>query len=169
MAEKKTKAAFKRRGKTVGIDELAGKVLGAHLRKRGFANRDLLIHWGVIAPTPYNKVSIPDRLVWRRPQEGAQGAILFLRCTEGQRLALVHDSELIAGAINRYFGYLLVDTIKLSIEPFTAGSAKKAQPVHEPSKEERLRIEAELSEVSDEKLKISLRKLGQGVFGTKNS
>ncbi len=166
---KKTKAPFKRRGKAVGLDELVGKVLGAHLRKRGFANRDLLTHWGVIAPAPYNKVSIPDRLVWRRDQEGAQGAILFLRCTEGQRLMLVHDSEMIAGAINRYFGYLLVGTIKLSVEAFIAGSGEKAQSVFEPDKKERLRIEAELSDIQDEKLKTSLRKLGQGVFGAKNN
>ncbi len=166
---KKNKPPFKRRGKVAGIDELVGKILDPHLQKRGFASRDLLTHWGVIAPVPYNKISIPDRLVWRRAQEGAQGAILFLRCTEAQRLALVHDSELIAASINRYFGYLLVDTIKLSLEAFIAGSGEKPQSVREPKLKERDRIEAELSDIEDEKLKISLRKLGYGLFGAKNS
>jgi len=166
---KKNKPPFKRRGKVAGLDELVGKILDPHLQKRGFASRDLLTHWGVIAPAPYNKISIPDRLVWRRAQEGAQGAILFLRCIEAQKLALTYDSELIVGAINRYFGYLLVGTIKLSVEPFIAGSGEKIQTVCDPNQEERARIEAELSDVTDEKLKTSLRKLGYGLFGARNT
>jgi len=151
-----------------GIGELAGKVLGPHLQRRGFASRDLLTHWSVIAPAPYNKTTIPDRLVWRRGQEGAQGAILFLRCMDAHRLALSYDGQLIAGAVNRYFGYVLVDTIKLSVEPFIAGSGKKAQIAVEPSAPERAGIEAELAGIKDEKLKTSLRKLGYGLFGKKH-
>ncbi|VAW14375.1 hypothetical protein MNBD_ALPHA12-1733 [hydrothermal vent metagenome] len=169
MAPKKTRPTFKRYGKPVAIDELVAKVLGPHLKKRGFASRDLLTHWGVIAPAPYNKVSIPDRLVWQRNQEGAEGAILFVRCEEGQRLALTYDSVLIAAAINRYFGYLLVDTVKLSVEPFTSGSREKTHNVCEPNKDELALVEAELGDVEDEKLKTSLRKLGHGLFGARNS
>ncbi len=162
---KKNKHPFKRRGRVAGIGELAGKVLDPHLQKRGFASRELLTRWGAIAPAPYDKVSIPDKLVWRRGQEGAQGALLFLRCQEAHRLTLVHEGELIAGAINRYFGYVLVDIIKLSPEPFEAGSDEKLPDAPEPSKAQRARVEAELAGVSDEKLKNSLRKLGLGLAG----
>jgi len=164
MAKKSTKP-FKRRGKLAGVGELVDKIIDPHLRKRGFASRDLLTHWDVIAPAPYNKVSIPDRLVWRRAEKGGQGALLFLRCVDAHRLALTYESELIAGAINRYFGYVLVDSIKLSVEPFIAASGKKAQPAREPNTQERARIEAELDNIEDEKLKSSLRKLGYGLFG----
>lgn len=165
---KKTNGPYKRHRGMSGVGELAGKVLGPHLQKRGFASRDLLTHWGVIAPAPYNKTSIPDRLVWRRGEKGAQGAILFLRCMDAHRLALSYDGQLIAGAINRYFGYVLVDSIKLSIEPFIAGSGKKAQVAVEPSERERAGIEAELAGIKDEKLKDSLRKLGHGLVSKKH-
>jgi len=162
---KKYNQSYKRRARVAGIGELASKLLEPHLRKRGFASRELLTRWGAIAPAPYDKVSIPDRLVWRRGQEGAQGALLFLRCEEAHRLLLVHDTELITGAVNRYFGYLLVDTLKLSAEPFTPGSDEKVPDAREPSNAQRARVEAELAGISDEKLKKSLRKLGLGLAG----
>ncbi len=166
MAPKKP--GSKRWGKPTDIGELANKVLDPVLRKRGFASRDILAHWAQIAPPPYNKVCVPDRLKWRRGEAGAEGALLFLRCHEAHRLALAHDGALIAGAVNRYFGYVLVGAVKLSAEPFTFRSDKKVQIAIVTSADTILEIESKIATVEDDGIRDALRKLGQGVLGDKD-
>ncbi|HHG91299.1 MAG TPA: DUF721 domain-containing protein [Devosia sp.] len=162
------KSDIKRRGRPANAGEIANRVLDPVLKKRGFASRDILARWPHIAPPPYNRVSFPERLTWRRGEAGAQGAILFLRCHEAHRLALAHDSMLIAGAVNRYFGYVLVDRVKLSAEPFTFRSDSKVQIAIVTSADTIGKIENQIAAVEDEGLRDALRKLGQGVLGEKN-
>ena len=101
-------------------------MLDAALKKRGFATRDILTHWAAMAPKPYDALAMPDQLKWPRGA-GHEGATLYLRCAPGHALALSHEAPLIAAAVNRYFGYLLVREVRLSAEPFSAGSAPKRQ------------------------------------------
>ena len=118
MAKKSEEPAEpKRLNRTVGVAEALGGVLDSALKKRGFATRDIFANWASIAPKPYDRAAMPDQLKWPRGA-GHEGATLFLRCSEGQRLALAHEGPLIASAVNRYFGYFLVREVKLSVEPF---------------------------------------------------
>lgn len=157
----------KRFRRTVALGEAVGGAIGPMFKKRGFANRDLITHWAAIAPTPYDKVAIPDKLHWPRGAAGAEGAILFLRCAEGQRLALAHEAHHIAASVNRYFGYVLVNTVKLSAMPFTPGSAETEQNMAQPSPEVAQEVEAVLAEVGDPEVREALRRLGEGIL-TKN-
>ena len=154
----------KRRNKVTGLGEAVGAAIDPVFRKRGFASRDIVTNWAAIAPVPYNTLAVPDRLSWPRGEAGADGAVLYLRCAESQRLALAHEGELVAAAVNRYFGYLLVGAVKLSPTPFSPGSATKSQSVTEPSAETRQTVDAVLGEVADDGLKSALRDLGHAVF-----
>ncbi|MHB1110603.1 MAG: DUF721 domain-containing protein, partial [Devosia sp.] len=107
----------RRLNRVVGVAEALSKALDPALRKRGFASRDIITHWAAMAPAPYDKVALPDRLSWPRGERGAEGATLYLRCVPGHALALSHEGPLIAAAINRYFGYVLVGAVRLSAEP----------------------------------------------------
>ncbi|HHB82992.1 MAG TPA: DUF721 domain-containing protein [Devosia sp.] len=156
--------AAKRSGKTIGVGELVGKLIDPALKKRGFASRDILENWHIIAPPPYNEVSVPDQLKWRRGMAASNGAILILRCHEGHRLALAHDHERIAGAVNRYFGYVLVEAVKLSPHPFSARSDTPRQIVREPSLQTKQKVDAALNNVEDEGLKQALAKLGYAMM-----
>lgn len=158
---------IKRARKTLGVGEIVNKLIDPALKKRGFASRDIIENWPIIAPPPYNEVTIPDRLKWRRGEAGKQGALLFLRCHEGHRLALAHDHERIREAINRYFGYVLVDAVKLSAEPFTGGSDKSVQSVPEPSARQHQKVNDAIVSVEDDELKDALHKLGLGVLKDK--
>lgn len=152
----------KRRNKVSGLGDVLGGVLDPVMRKRGFASRDLMTNWEVIAPAPYRDVSYPDRLHWKRGA-GAEGAVLYLRCAEAQRLAISHDADLISGAINRYFGYLLVQTVKLSAEPFTPRSVAGPDNAIEPDAETKAEIDAQVEQIEDKELKASLIRLGYGL------
>lgn len=157
----------KRRNRVSALGETLGGVLDPVLRKRGFASRDLMANWEAIAPALYKDVSYPDKLHWKRGA-GAEGATLFLRCAEGQRLAISHDAALIAGAINRYFGYVLVQSVKLSAEPFTPRSAESVDILPEPDAKTKAEIDAQLDGIEDEELRASLQRLAYGLKASRN-
>ena len=73
----------------------------------------------------------------------------------------------IAAAINRYFGYVLVDQIRLAITPFTPGSAERAQGSPEIDPAARARIAESVDEVGDERLREALTRLGLAVVTPK--
>ena len=71
----------------------------------------------------------------------------------------------IAAAVNRYFGYLLVNEGRLSAEPFTPGSGAKRQETREPSQNEIAKVGAAVEKIDDEELKAALRDLGLALAG----
>lgn len=152
----------KRLNRTVGVAEALNKVLDSALKKRGFATRDILANWAAMAPKPYDTVAIPAELKWPRGA-GHEGATLFLRCAESQRLALSHEGALIASAVNRYFGYVLVREVKLSAEPFIRSSGPK--PQGQPTLPEVAKhADQAVAEVQDPALKDALKALGEAVL-----
>ena len=150
----------KRRNRAVSVADAITGALDPVLKKRGFASRDILAHWPAMAPKPYDAVSIPDKLVWPRGERSADGATLYLRCQPGHALLVAHQAPAIAAAVNRYFGYVLVGEIRLSAEPFTAGSAPEAPPGPEPSPIAKARVAATIAKVEDEGVREALRLLG---------
>ncbi len=161
---KRVNKQSKRLNRTVDLSTIMSKIIAPALKKRGFASRDIIKQWANIAPSPYNRVSIPDRLSWPRRGEGAEGATLHLRCEQAHRLALSYDSEQISSAINRYFGYVLVDRIKISLEAFSYRSDKKEYIKPTINKEAQEKISNSLCDVKDEQLKQSLQNLGEAIL-----
>lgn len=164
-AKSKEPGEPKRLNRTVGLSDALSGVLDAALKKRGFATRDVLTHWSSIAPKPYDALAVPDQLKWPRGA-GHEGATLYLRCAPGHALALSHEAGLIASAVNRYFGYFLVKEVRLSAEPFTAGSVKKAKD-HSTLPEVAKHAGEAVIGVSDPGLREALEGLGRGVLSKK--
>ncbi len=161
MAGKQEDKEPKRLNRTVGVGEAVSKVIGPALRKRGFAGRDIITHWGAIAPKPYDAVTIPDRLAWPRGERSAEGATLYLRCAEGHALALQHEGPKLAAAVNRYFGYLLVRDVRLSVEPFALDTAAVQARAIDPVS--RAKVAASVRGVADDGIRDALRRLGEGL------
>jgi hypothetical protein len=152
-------AAPKRLNRAVPVSEALGRALDPALRKRGFASRDLLEHWGAMAPAPYDKMARPDKLNWPRGERGVEGAVLYLSCHPGHALALAHEGERVASAINRYFGYLLVGHVRISATPFIAAPAPE-KPAPALPAEARAAVERDVEAVGDPNLRDALRDLG---------
>ena len=163
MAPKpKAEAEPKRLNRTVDIAEALKGALDPAMRKRGFASRDILTHWAAMAPKPYDQVTIPDRLAWPRGERGADGATLYLRCAPGHAMAVQHEGPLIARAVNRYFGYLLVANCRISAEQFSRAVKEqvKAPPLPEAARRE---VGEAVEAVGDEGVKEALRQLGHAL------
>ena len=152
-------ATPKRLNRAVPVSEALGRALDPALRKRGFASRDLLEHWGAMAPAPYDKVARPDKLTWPRGERGVEGAVLYLSCHPGHALALAHEGERVANAVNRYFGYLLVGHVRLSATPFISAPAA-AKPAPALDETARAEVERGVESVGDPALRDALRDLG---------
>ena len=153
----------KRRNKTLSVADVLAGALDPVLKKRGFASRDIITHWSVMAPKPYDEVAIPDKLTWPRGERSAEGATLVLRCVPGHALAISHEGEKIAAAVNRYFGFVLVGAVRLSAEPFTPGSGQKAQTSMQPSQSVIAKVGAQVADVADDDLREALRTLGHAL------
>jgi len=167
--------ANKRKNKTVKLSDVIAKAIDPAMQKRGFANRDIITNWQQIAPAPYNKLTLPEKLVWKKykinnnQEEKTQGATLFLRCEPSFAMALSYESEAISAAINRYFGYILIDKIKLSLLPFTPHSSKIIDKEIKPTKEMIKQVNDETSKIEDDELKQALRQLGLRIKTNKTS
>ncbi|MGB3336485.1 MAG: hypothetical protein WBA73_04830 [Devosia sp.] len=153
----------KRRNRTMSVADVLSGALDPVLKKRGFASRDIITHWSVMAPKPYDSVAIPDKLTWPRGERSAEGATLMLRCVPGHALAIAHEGPKIAAAINRYFGFVLVGAVRLSAEPFTPGSGQKAEKSDQPSQSVIAKVGAQVAEVADDDLREALRTLGHAL------
>lgn len=167
MATKpKDKSEPKRLNRTVGVGEALGNALDGVLKKRGFASRDIITQWPTIAPEPYGRVTRPDKLSWPRGERGAEGAVLYLTCHAGHRLALAHETQRVAAAINRYFGYLLVGEVRLSATPF---EAEPAAPTPPPALSEagRRAVARQVEQVADDGVRAALEELGQALMRRK--
>jgi hypothetical protein len=153
----------KRRNRTIAIADVLSGALDPVLKKRGFASRDIITHWSVMAPKPYDTVAIPDKLSWPRGERSAEGATLVLRCVPGHALAISHEGPKIAAAANRYFGFLLIASVRLSPEPFIPGSGQKAEKSVQPSQSVIAKVGAQVAEIEDENLREALRTLGHAL------
>jgi hypothetical protein len=153
----------KRRNRTLSVADALAGALDPVLKKRGFASRDIIAHWSVMAPKPYDAVAIPDKLTWSRGERSAEGATLYLRAMPGHALAIAHEGPAIAAAINRYFGYVLVGAVRLSAEPFSGHSAARIDKRAQPSQSTIAKVGASVDGVEDEGLREALRALGHAL------
>jgi Uncharacterized protein conserved in bacteria len=150
----------KRRNKTLSVADALSGALDPVLRKRGFASRDIIAQWRHIAPRPFDETTLPDKLVWPRGEHRSGGATLYLRCAPGQALFVQHEAPAIASAVNRYFGYVLVEDVRLSAEPFSSGSGRSAQKPYQPSQSAIAKVGKATEKVEDSDLREALRALG---------
>ena len=150
----------KRRNRSISVADALSGALDPALKKRGFASRDIIAHWPAMAPKPYDTVAIPDKLVWPRGEKSAEGATLVLRCVAGHAMAISHEGDKIASAVNRYFGFFLVGNVRLSAEPFTPSSARAPMNIRQPSQSDIAKIGAQVADIADDDVREALRTLG---------
>jgi len=164
----KKPATPKRLRRSASIAELAERAIEPLVQKRGFANSELLMRWSTIVSSPYDKGVVPDKLNW--PREAADnphsGAVLTVRVDPIHALAFTHETDVIKTAINRYFGFYLVDKIKPSRRPFVPALEESTKPEQRKlSKKEEQNLADEVDAIEDETLRAALIDLGRGLKG----
>lgn len=133
----------------------------------GFAQADVVASWDAIVGADLAAVSAPERIKWPRGAgEEAQkrGGTLVIRAAPGRALELQYEASRIISAINSFFGYGAVASLKVmqAVElgkPRPRPPALPEKPVHEQ----------DVNTVDDPLLRQALERLGRGVAGRTSS
>ncbi len=168
LAPAKKSKAYKHFNRAMSISELAERAIEPLAQQRGFANAEILTRWAHIVPPPFDQSVIPDKLKWPHSgqMEGAAGAVLTVSIDPIYALAFTHETNMIKEAINRYFGFYLVDKIKPSRRPFLPQLPDDTRPQPRPlTPKVEAELNAELDGIEDEELRAALMKLGRGLKG----
>ncbi|WP_336294748.1 DUF721 domain-containing protein [Bartonella sp. CB169] len=151
------------------LSEAVSKILDPALCKRTGLNTALIEHWPQIVGYEIGEHTIPLKIIWKRravQDEVFQPATLVVACEGFAVLKLAHEIDELLHRINVFFGYFVVDRIK--IEQRCLSAPTNHLPVNSVLKEEdKKRMEKMLEDVEEESLRQSLYKLGCCIFAEK--
>ncbi|WP_189435372.1 DUF721 domain-containing protein [Pseudovibrio japonicus] len=148
------------------LSELIGKTMHPVARKRGFASADLLAAWPELVGKQYHGKVQPGRLIWPRTKSTdgepvAEPATLLVHTDGATALFFTHEAPQLRDRINAFLGWNAVGRIKVVQRPVLRSKKTTPKPLRELSEIENRRIEQKVADVSDERLKSALEKLGK--------
>lgn len=165
----KKQAAMRRGAQPVA--DFVSELVDPIVRRRAGMTLDLISSWSEIAGTDHAEGSRPEKLEWpRSADEGEpfQPATLVVACEGARAVYLQHETAMLLGRINTYFGFTAVSRVR-----FVQRSFEKPQPqrrvskgVVEPAAAHRL--QDMLRNVDDPVLRQALEKMGRGVFSERS-
>lgn len=150
------------------LNELVGKMMHPVARKRGFASADLLAAWPELVGKQYHGKVQPGRLVWPRTktsdgEQVAEPATLLVHADGPSALFFTHEAPQVRDRINAFLGWNAIARIKVVQRPILKTKKTTPKPLRPLSEIENRRIEQKVANVSDERLKNALEKLGKNI------
>jgi hypothetical protein len=153
------------------LADVLRKTLTAAFAKQGFASVELITRWPEIVGGEIAAHSQPEKIQWprtpqgrtpqgRTPQAGtaAETGTLLLRVEGPAALEIQHLSDVILERVNQFFGWQAVGSMRLRQAPLSRRAEPKPLPGPDPAG--LARIAATLPEITDEKLRDALARLG---------
>jgi hypothetical protein len=143
------------------------EITKAAFARHGFAQADVVANWDAIVGSDLAAVSAPDRIKWPRgsgEEAQKQGGTLVIRAAPGRALELQYEASRIIAAINSFFGYGAVASVKILQAPDMPQGRRSASPLPEKPV-----CEQELATLEDGPLRAALERLGRGVAGSAKS
>ncbi|OSQ39452.1 DUF721 domain-containing protein [Thalassospira mesophila] len=134
------------------------------VRKRGFFQAEILLHWGEIVGPALEDCTAPIR--YSQPRgENAGGGTLVVRVSGPMALELQHRMPQIIDRVNTYFGYRAVERIKMMQGDISRPERRVRAPVNVPEGPIRQGSEKVINEIEDPALREVLLRLGRHVSG----
>jgi hypothetical protein len=144
------------------LADVLQRTLNAAFAKQGFVSTELVTRWGEIVGAEIAAHSQPDKIQWPRPADGEtpEPGVLVLRVEGPAAVEIQHLSGVVLERVNRFFGWQAVGSLRLRQAPL-----RRRAPVPPPSvdAEAAARIAAHLSDITDEKLRDALGRLGAAI------
>ena len=150
------------RAQPLPLSDILRKTIKDTFAKQGFAATELVTRWGEIVGPEISAHCEPEKIQWPRPygSEDQQPGTLVLRVEGPTAIEIQHLSRIILERVNRFFGWQAVTDLRLRQAPLGRRQKPKPPAVDHAMAE---RIAASLPEISDEKLKQALARLGAAV------
>jgi hypothetical protein len=144
------------------LAEVLRKTIKDAFAKQGFAATELVTRWPEIVGAEIAAHCEPEKIQWPKPYgtDEQQPGTLVLRVEGPTAIEIQHLSRIILERVNRFFGWQAVSDLRLRQAPL--GRRQKPAP---PTVDHALaeRIASSLPEISDEKLRQALARLGAAV------
>jgi hypothetical protein len=155
----------------ISLAELADLTLGPALASQGFANREIIAQWAMIAGERLAAHSRPHKINWPRrrpgPDEPAEAAALVLKVESAFALEAQQLAPLILQRVNTHLGWPAVDRVILKQGPVDVQAPPEAPaggevPVAAPVREA-------VSSLASPALQDAMARLGMAVLSRKTS
>jgi hypothetical protein len=147
------------------LADLLHKTLHDAFAKQGFASTELVTRWTDIVGTEIGAHSEPEKIQWSRAHDGKtpEPGTLMLRVEGPTAIEIQHLSSVILERVNRFFGWQAVGSLRLRQAPLRR-ETRKPHPAPDP--EATARVAAGLIEITDDKLRDALARLGAAIKQT---
>jgi hypothetical protein len=144
------------------LADLLRKTIKDAFAKQGFAATELVTRWPEIVGPEISAHCEPEKIQWPKPYgaDDSQPGTLVLRVEGPTAIEIQHLSRIILERVNRFFGWQAVAELRLRQAPLGRRQKPKPPTVDHATAE---RIASSLTEISDEKLKQALARLGAAV------
>ena len=122
------------------------------LKKNGYNYSEIVSKWKILVDNNIFNYSYPKSI---KMTKGDTNGILVLAVKRGNEITLEYSKSEIINKINSYFGYSLINEIKLQTVNLEKEKIKKKNTLEKYSKN----FEKKISEVKNEKIRNSLSQL----------
>jgi hypothetical protein len=142
------------------LADVLQRTLNAAFAKQGFVSTELVTRWAEIVGADIAEHCEPDKIHWpRREAETPEAGVLVLRAEGPAAVEIQHLSGVVLERVNRFFGWQAVGSLRLRQAPLR----RAPEPRPAVDAEAAARIAAHLSEITDEKLRDALGRLGAAI------
>ena len=145
----------------------AGSILrratAAALRRRGFAEGEVIARWPDIVGPELAALTAPEKLQQRRGD--VAGAVLHIRVAGAAAVELQHKAPMVIERINGFYGYRAVDRIKLLQGPLPEPEKPREVASRPLTGAESAKLTARTEATKSPDLRRALERLGTSVMG----
>jgi hypothetical protein len=145
----------------VAAARLLGKVMSPALRRRGFAEGQVIERWSAIVGPELAEVCVPEKLTFARNQ--AAGGTLHIRVAGASAVRLQHLLPQILERVNGFYGYRAVGRVRLLQAPLPPRQQKPRRESRSLSAIEQRALDEMTAGIGDSRLQSALRRLGEAV------
>jgi hypothetical protein len=150
------------------LDKHFRQITRPAFERYGFAHGELVAQWAAIVGEDLAARCSPEKMAWPKGREAgnrhAEGATLTVKCDPGLGLALSYETDRIAEAVNAFYGYRAIASVKVVQGARAAPRQQRAQPPAPPADVVRA-VEAKVDGITEPGLRDALTRLGQAALG----
>tara|TARA_A100001391_G_scaffold129678_1_gene88828 strand:- start:1512 stop:2135 length:624 start_codon:yes stop_codon:yes gene_type:complete len=153
-----------RRNGLRNVAPLVGNLTRPLVRKRGFFQTEIILHWAEIVGRDLEKFTMPVKYIQPRG-ENAGGGTLVIRVSGPVAIELQHRMPQIIDRVNTYFGYRAVERIKMMQGDISRPERTVHTPTSVPEGNIAKASEINIAKIEDPHLREVLTRLGRHIAG----
>nr|WP_175581251.1 DciA family protein [Thalassospira sp. HF15] len=146
------------------VAPLVGNLTRPLVRKRGFFQTEIILHWAEIVGQDLEQYTMPLKYT-PPPKESIAGGTLLIRVVGPVALELQHRMPQIIERVNSYFGYRAINKITMLQGDISRPERTVHRPTEVPEADITPSSQADIEKIEDPHLREVLTRLGRHIAG----